>query len=313
MSSAMTTFNPLIRLILLYGFGVGLVICALLTAQYVKTQSDLVLEGNNLYSSEAVSTADDFQSIAEPLKAAGVAFVAYREIDPSSPIRVMYISPGNTPSIPLHGRVDHFKIGKPQAWVGESVQTATASGRPIFQLGNRSFPVTARLGHNAKSLLSEDTVLVDNTLFTSLKGQTVFDGVNIRSKIATLTQASLTKVLPGTSHRTNVDLISPVIFNLNALVIGLGGTVYGLFAASSVTTRNKVMRTVGWSSKRTAAQSFAETMMPLAAFSVVAGFAVTYTTPNVNVSWLWILLGFMLSCSGGAFSFHYLAKTGARQ
>lgn len=293
----------------LHVFGALLVVCAVLTVIYGKAQSDLTLEGNWLYSADAVVAKGNFAQIAQTLDSAGVNYVAYREIDDPRPIRALYEPNGTVHSLPLHNLTQNDSASAPHALVGADVPTEKAGKDRVFRFGGNNYVVVGELGRRDESLLSEVTVLLDNTLFERHHGEVVLDGKGITLKAVSRLGIAATPHAASTSHRTNIDLVSPVVIGLNTVLIGIGALVFGSLSAVFTIPRNRVTRVLGRTRRQTIALTAVETLFPLCAIGMAAAASIYLTATEASLAHLGSLLLLLVTAAASSLALHLRAAS----
>lgn len=182
----------------------------------------IAAEGNDLRTGQSAwvtATLDDLERARSAFEPGTKVFVELEDR-----VRAVAILSGQWADVPLHD--GHALTGGP----GEALAGAGVSGDDIV-VGGTSYNVVGRLGVRADSLLSDDVVIADPSRFSASPQRLLLDGPNsVRHYSAEFPGRSVEIIDDGTNRRTNVDVVSPVLVALGALVIMLIAVVAGLQA-----------------------------------------------------------------------------------
>lgn len=214
-------------------------------AIYDSRQRAIHLEGNSLYSADAV-LVDATAAQALAVSPDGDLRV-FTELTSGGTVRAVAASSSARLSFPVHaGRT--FRSGeRGVALVGSRVVVSQGATGEFVRLGERSYEVVGRLGLRENSLLANDILVLDPDLFDSGEPQPlVLDGPDAGTRYAGLHgAASVEHFSTATSRRTNIDVVSPLILVLGAALVAMGWVFVGVFLSFATRRRNLVLHLLG--------------------------------------------------------------------
>lgn len=207
---------------------------AVMLGAYQDRQQMARLEGNRLYSSNAVAAlVNPAQALAlvEELGGANRAFI---HLDENRPIRAVAVGEPGAFRFPSKDGVRFGKTDGPQAVVGASVQTTGPGSRHVVEVAGMTVPVVGSLGAHSKSLLAYDVLVADKTIFARAPlGVVTFDGPDAPEAARAAFGEAVMPVRAGVADRTNIDVMSPIIFLLSGSALTLSALLSGVIIASS--------------------------------------------------------------------------------
>lgn len=219
---------------------------------YEVRQQAIVLEGNRLYSTESLLVSGVASTVLGAVAPASPDARVFTDLTPDGRVRAVMTAGGDRLDIPLHAGRTFSATGSAEALVGADVPVVSREGRSYVSFAGQEYEAVGYLGLRPESLLSTDVLIDDPRLFSVSQDEPlVVDGRGVREASAdTLGDLETSSAPPGTSHRTNVDVVSPLLLALGGVVVitGLAGT--GFVASTSVVRYARVARVLGLSRRR---------------------------------------------------------------
>lgn len=215
-------------------------------------QRDLLLEGNQLYSPEAVVIVAGPEDVLQAIDRSQNELHAFFLPETAPGLRVLALPEGQEFYAPVHAGEGPAAADQGTALVGSQAQTSTHDGKESVTYDDEHYTVIGTLGSTPESLLQHHTLIVDNALFTAQTGGTVVvDGPNARKDMQELLPgAQLLDPPGGVERRTTVDFLSPILFGLGSSLVVAGWISCGIFMGYSFRRIYRILRLVGHGPRR---------------------------------------------------------------
>lgn len=244
-------------------------------AVYDSRQQALGLEGNALYTAEAVlveTTAARALAVspADDLR-------VFVDLADGGSVRALAAGSRARMDFPVHSGRTFTSDDRGVALVGADVAVSEGPSGAVVLVGDRSYEVVGRLGLRQDSLLSDDVLVLDPDIVDSeVAGPLVLDGPDARARYVQAHGAdSVETVSAATARRTNVDLVSPLVLGLGVVLVVLGWLLTGVYVSHATHRRNRVLHLLGTRAWLVRLSLVAEvTVIGVAATIVVAVVAV---------------------------------------
>lgn len=249
----------------------------LIVGDYRTAQRQLLLEAHKLYTSQAVVTHVQFDRIAENLPSLGPDARAFAAVDGEF-VRLVVANDYEALPFPLHRGQPLSNNDVPQALVGANVPLERQGSRAYFELGGVRHEVVGYLGQEPGSVLGYSVVLKSPQLVPQIEPERVVADGRVAGE--RLRQAGIdTEDFDfGIERRANVDVISPVVFALGAVLSIFAFVSAGVVHGQDHLQYMKVRRLLGVAQWR----GIAGMLLRIAAIGVLAVAAallVAYVTP----------------------------------
>lgn len=243
--NARRTGATAILLILFTGLGIAL-------GMYAQLQRTVALEGNQLYTEDAVLVQAAPADVVTLLSSAGADARIYRSVAENPQARVMLQFGSVSGRLPIHDGRQFSDADTRAAMVGADVPVKKAGNKSFYPLNGIDYPVVARLGLRSGSLLSGDVLIRDSNYFAQGGRQAVVvDGPQaVKAITETLGPQAFERLSSDTLRRTNIDFVSPVLLGFGWALVILGCLTTALLAARYVQPRNIVEYQLGHSRRR---------------------------------------------------------------
>ena len=198
---------------------------------YDAQQHAIALEGNRLYSTDSFTVTRDARHVLEAIREKAPDARVLKDLADGGRTRAVLAADLSDFDIPVYEgrRFSAEAVG--EAIVGADVPVDTRAGRAYVSFDGRDYVVVGRLGLDAESLLAEDTLLSDPALFGVLEETIVVDGPQARDAyVEAFGDDGMTSTARGTTHRTNVDIVSRLILTYGASIVLAGLAYCGVLA-----------------------------------------------------------------------------------
>ena len=176
---------------------------------YKNYQSDLYLETNNLYQKNTRIIITNIRNINFKDKSMWV----FKKIDPS--IRLIKTNGGET-NFPIYEGRQINKKEQKVALVGSTVPKERKGNNFFFINNNESFQIVGYLGTQKTSLLQNEVIIKDDSLFDNKKEELILTSDSYISTSSKKQKDIHSNVL---GRRTNIDYISPLILSFMVIII----------------------------------------------------------------------------------------------
>ena len=268
------------------GFVLLLTVLASALRVYEVRQQAVVLEGNRLYGSESFLVSGVASTVLAAVSPSSADVRVFTDLTPDGRVRAVVSSEGAAFSIPLHAGRTFSGDGSAEALVGADLPVVSRDGRSYVTFAGREYEVVGLLGLRAESLLSTDVLVDDPALFSDAADEPlVVDGRGAREAyVDVLGDRGLTANPPGTSHRTDVDVVSRLLLTLGGSVVLAGLAFAGVLASSSAVRYARVARVLGLSRARVYGSTVVTVLLVWAA-CVVATSAVWEAVAGGALGW----------------------------
>lgn len=273
---------------------------AVTLSAYRDRQAMARLEGNRLYSADAVAAAmtpADAVSLVRELGGENRAFI---DLDGNGSARAIFIANQEDFRLPSSNGAGFRNEGGPQAIVGSKVDIQRSESGQATEIDGKSYPVVGILGAADDSLLAYDVLIADDEPFRHAPSGSVvtFDGPDAPAAARAAMGSAVMPVRPGAADRTNVDIMSPVIVRLGTGTLTLSSVLSGVIIASLLMPWISVSFILGRTRRELFALSsvhFARVAVPAA----LAAWALSWATklPGGPLAPGGLALGAALSCA----------------
>lgn len=181
-------------------------------------------EGNDLRTGESAWVTASLHELDRERSAFAPGTKVFVSLDDG--VRGVAVLAGRWTDVPLHD--GHAPVGtKGEALVGADIEVSNDT----ISVDGTAYTVVGRLGLRAGSLLSDDVVIVDPSLFSEAPQRLLLDGPgSVRRYTAAFPGRSVEVISQGTDRRTNVDTVSPALVALSVLVVMLVTVIAGALA-----------------------------------------------------------------------------------
>lgn len=219
---------------------------------YEVRQQAIMLEGNRLYSTESLFVSGVASTVLAAVAPSSPDARVFTDLTPDGRVRAVMTAEGDQLSVPLHAGRSFSAAGSAEALVGADVPVVSRDGRSYVSFAGQEYEAVGYLGLRPESLLSTDVLIDDPRLFSVAQDEPlVVDGRGVREASAdALGDLEISSTPPGTSHRTNVDVVSPLLLTLGGVVVITGMAGAGVVASTSVVRHARVARVLGLSPRR---------------------------------------------------------------
>jgi hypothetical protein len=214
---------------------------------FAARQQAVALEGNHLYSPDAFTVNVNARLLLREARKEGIELRVFSALSEGGNVRAVASSTESRLGFPIHeGR--SFEPGDTAvALVGSGIDVRKHEGRLLYDYEGRSYEVVGRLGLRSDSLVENDVLLLDESLFSAQSSESlVVDGsVAGRWLDEKFPSHGATTHLVGANGRTNVDFVSPLLVAFGYSLSAVGVVATGLVTAHADRPRRLLAHFLG--------------------------------------------------------------------
>jgi hypothetical protein len=213
---------------------------------YFAAQQEFKLEGNHLYSTNAIEVQGTADGILNSADQNGDSVHLFKALSEDEKVRAFASSRPGLSGFPVHEGRSFRDNDDRVAVVGSEVETLAKGSRDHYVFDGRVYPVIGRLGRAEVSHLSKDVVILDRNLFAKKTPETLrVDGPDARrlAKRSELQPVDVAAV--GLSRRTGVDFVSSLMLKVGVALLMLGSLFGGYASSARAAARDRVRFVVG--------------------------------------------------------------------
>jgi hypothetical protein len=256
---------------------------------YQHRQGALTLEGNSLYSPDAVAINATAAQTTAVLRKAHVTGRIFASLSDDRRIRVVHIQGAPALQLPIHSGRQPRAGDDRVALVGAAVPLQHEVAADYYVYENTRYTVIAALGLEKASLVADEVLLIDARLFAAGEQALVVDSEATGELYQReINEGTVMPLAADTNRRTNIDYVSPILTTFGGGLTLLGFAFAGSLGGASARTRFAVAHLVGeprWHTVARGAGLLMLVTLPLGG----AGIAVLVGLTTDRSSWVPLL------------------------
>lgn len=250
----------------------------LLLVVFERNQAELTLEGNGLRSPASISVTNSNSDLESLDRDSDTPLAFYRQLDDSGIVNIVRSSDFDRFQYPVHQGRSFKQTDDQVALVGSGVTVEHRAAGAYYAYNGESYEVVGTLGRQAESLLVNSILIVDDSLFAQLEGDSTYiDGPNVEEVYSShQISGEFFHRDQSTNRRTSVDFIFPTIIVLGNIIQGAGAVCLGLLIAALFRDQNHLAWVLGVSRNKIVSRTVVFLIVPsLTYFSVGCWFGIS--------------------------------------